>query len=28
VRHILEQLCEFNQQSLRTERQRLRSAHD
>lgn len=28
VRHILEQICEFNQRSLRTERQRLRSAHD
>ena len=28
VRHILEQVCESNQQSLRTERKRLRSAHD
>jgi hypothetical protein len=28
VRHILEQICESNQQNLRTERRRLRSAHD
>ena len=28
VRQILEQICEINQQELRAERERLRSAHD
>jgi hypothetical protein len=28
VRHILEQICEINQHSLRAERTRLRSMHD